>query len=198
MTTAGTRRSPLAVVLLALLAEDAMHPYRMQQMIKERGQDQLVNVAQRNSVYQALDRLVRDGLVRPAGTARDGGRPERTTYEITAEGRETLRRWVLEMLPTPAREFPLFPVALALLAILSPTEVRAELERRIAEQERQLAAIEQQAPPGLPRLFLLEDEYRAVMLRAEIDWLRSLVDDLSAGRLTWDEALILETLERFQ
>jgi DNA-binding PadR family transcriptional regulator len=198
MTTAGTRRSPLAVVLLALLAEDAMHPYRMQQMIKERGQDQLVNVAQRNSVYQALDRLVRDGLARPAGTARDGGRPERTTYEITAEGRETLRRWVLEMLPTPAREFPVFPVALAFLAILSPTEVRTELARRVAEQERQLAAIEQQAPPGLPRLFLIEDEYRAVMLRAEIDWLRTLVDDLATGRLTWDEALIRETLERFQ
>jgi DNA-binding PadR family transcriptional regulator len=198
MTTAGVRRSPLAVVLLALLAEDAMHPYRMQQMIKERGQDQLVNVAQRNSVYQALDRLVRDGLARPAGTARDGGRPERTTYEITAEGRETLRRWVLDMLPTPAREFPVFPVALAFLAILSPAEVRTELERRIAEQERQLALIERQAPPGLPRLFLIEDEYRAAMLRAEIDWLRALVADLAEGRLAWDEALILETLERFQ
>ena len=198
MTTAGVRRSPLAVVLLALLAEDAMHPYRMQQMIKERGQDQLVNVAQRNSVYQALDRLVRDGLARPAGTARDGGRPERTTYEITAEGRETLRRWVLAMLPTPAREFPVFPVALAFLAILSPAEVRTELERRIAEQERQLALIERQAPPGLPRLFLIEDEYRAAMLRAEVDWLRALVADLAEGRLAWDEELILETLERFQ
>ena len=64
------RRSTLAVVLLALLTEAPMHPYRMQQVIKERGQDQLVNVAQRNSVYQALDRLVRDGLARPAATAR--------------------------------------------------------------------------------------------------------------------------------
>jgi DNA-binding PadR family transcriptional regulator len=198
MTTAGARRSPLSVVLLALLAEDAMHPYRMQQMIKERGQDQLVNVAQRNSVYQALDRLVRDGLARPAGTDRDGGRPERTTYRITAEGRETLRRWVLDMLPAPAREFPVFPVALAFLAILSPAEVRTELARRIEEQEKQLSSIELQAPPGLPRLFLIEDEYRAAMLRAEIDWLRALVADLAEGRIAWDQALVLETLERFQ
>src|SRR3954468_22887582 len=110
MTTAGTRRSPLAVVLLALLAEDAMHPYRMQQMIKERGQDQLVNVAQRNSVYQALDRLVRDGLARPAGTGRKAGRPERTEYEITEAGAGTLRRWLISTLPAPAREFPEFPV----------------------------------------------------------------------------------------
>src|ERR687894_454267 len=70
MTTAGPRRSTLATALLALLVEAPMHPYRMQQVIKERGQDQLVNVAQRNSVYQALDRLVRDGLGR-AGVPRD-------------------------------------------------------------------------------------------------------------------------------
>ena len=59
-------------------------------MIQDRGQDQLVNVAQRNSVYQALDRLVRDGLARPAGTTRDAGRPERTTYEVTDSGAATM------------------------------------------------------------------------------------------------------------
>src|ERR687889_2692742 len=99
------RRSTLALLLLALLYEAPMHPYRMQQTIRQRGQDQLVNVAQRNSVYQALDRLVRDGLARPAGTARDGGRPERTVYEITEAGAETMQRWLTAMLPAPAREF---------------------------------------------------------------------------------------------
>src|ERR1700733_6044915 len=117
MTSAEPRRSTLAMVLLALLMEAPMHPYRMQQMIKERGQDQLVNVAQRNSVYQALDRLVRDGLVHPAGTARDAGRPERTEYEITEAGVATLHRWLRDMLPTPAREFPEFPAALAFAVI---------------------------------------------------------------------------------
>src|SRR3954469_25748633 len=152
MTSAEPRRSNLAMVLLALLMESPMHPYRMQQMIKERGQDQLVNVAQRNSVYQALDRLVRDGLARPGGTTRDAGRPERTTYEITEAGAATVRRWVTEMLPTPAREFPEFPAALAFLPILAPAEVRSLLERRLGALEEKLAAIVGQAPPGLPRL----------------------------------------------
>src|SRR4051794_4842212 len=122
--TSPPRRSPLAMLLLALLVEAPMHPYRMQQTIKERGQDQLVNVAQRNSVYQTLDRLVRDGLAHPAGTDREPGRPERTTYRVTEEGAATLRRWLIEMLPEPGREFPEFPVALAFLAVLSPGEVR--------------------------------------------------------------------------
>src|SRR3954464_7760875 len=101
MPTAEPRRSNLAMVLLAWLMEAPMHPYRMQQMIKERGQDQLVNVAQRNSVYQALDRLVRDGLARAGGTSREAGRPERTVYEVTGKGAATMRRWLTEMLPAP-------------------------------------------------------------------------------------------------
>ena len=192
-----TRRSTLGMVLLALLMEAPMHPYRMQQMIKERGQDQLVNVAQRNSVYQALDRLVRDGLVRPAGTIRDGGRPERTVYEVTGEGVAAMRGWLIEMLPAPAREFPEFPAALAFVAILAPAEVRDMLAQRIAVLEDKLAAIIGQAPPGLPRLFLIEDEYRAAMLTAELTWLTGVVADLDEGRLTWDEELIRQTAAMF-
>ena len=192
-----TRRSTLGMVLLALLMDGPMHPYRMQQMIKERGQDQLVNVAQRNSVYQALDRLVRDGLARPAGTARDGGRPERTVYEITDQGTASMHGWLSEMLPTPAREFPEFPVALAFIAILVPAEVAEMLTRRIAVLEEKLAAVTGQAPPGLPRLFLIEDEYRAAMLTAELTWLTGVVTDLTEGRLTWDEELIRQTQALF-
>ncbi|MBB2942077.1 DNA-binding PadR family transcriptional regulator [Actinoplanes lutulentus] len=191
------KRSPLAMVLLALLVEAPAHPYRMQQMIKERGQDQLVNVAQRNSVYQALDRLVRDGLARAGSTSREPGRPERTVYEVTEEGAATLRRWLLETLPEPAREFPEFPVSLAFLPMLHPDETRELLSRRLAVLEGRVAAIDAQAPPGLPRLFLVEDEYRAVLLRAEIEWLRGIVADLESGRLTWDRAFIEETLARF-
>ncbi|WP_433297279.1 PadR family transcriptional regulator [Actinoplanes sp. CA-030573] len=191
------RRSTLAMVLLALLTEAPMHPYRMQQVIRERGQDQLVNVAQRNSVYQALDRLVRDGLARPAATAREAGRPERTVYEVTDEGAATFRRWLTEMLPAPAREFPEFPAALAFLAPLPPAEVKALLEKRIEAQEARLTIIREQAPPGMPRLFLIEDEYRAAMLTAEIAWLRGVVKDLETGAFTWDLALIQQTLAAF-
>lgn len=197
MTPRVPRRSTLALVLLALLTEAPMHPYRMQQMIRERGQDQLVNVAQRNSVYQALDRLVRDGLARPGGTARDAGRPERTVYEITESGSEAMHRWLREMLPTPAREFPEFPAALAFLAVLHPAEVRDMLTERIAAQQDRLTALTAAAPPGLPRLFLIEDEYRAAMLAAELAWLRSVAADLESGALSWDEELIRATLAAF-
>ncbi|MBL7255180.1 helix-turn-helix transcriptional regulator [Actinoplanes sp. LDG1-01] len=185
------------MLLLALLTEAPMHPYRMQQMIKERGQDQIVNVAQRNSVYQALDRLVRDGLARPGGTTREAGRPERTIYEITDAGAATMRRWLAEALTVPAREFPEFPAALAFLALINPEHVRDLLAQRVEALTAKVAAIHEAAPAGLPRLFLIEDEYRAALLTAEITWLRGVVQDLTDGTLTWNLQLIQDTLEEF-
>ncbi|MEU4241985.1 PadR family transcriptional regulator [Actinoplanes sp. NPDC026619] len=197
MTSGEPRRSTLGMVLLALLMEAPTHPYRMQQLIKERGQDQLVNVAQRNSVYQALDRLVREGLARPGGSAREAGRPERTVYEITTAGEATMRRWLDDMLPTPAREFPEFPAALAFLVLLAPAQASELFNRRIEAQEARLAAVRGQAPPGMPRIFLIEDEYRAAMLAAEIAWLRQVTEDLDRGTFTWDLALVEQTLQQF-
>jgi DNA-binding PadR family transcriptional regulator len=188
-----TRRSPLAVLVLALLQEKPMHPYRMQQVIKERAQDELVNVAQRNSVYQTLDRLLRDGLVHATGTSRDTGRPERTVYEITPSGSALLVEWLTTMLATPAREFPEFPVALALMPLFEPGQVAELLTRRIAALE-QRRADRRVPPPGLARLFLIEDEYRTAVERAELAWLHALLDDLRAGRLTWDRAFLEATI----
>ena len=51
------RRSSIALAVLAFLYERPMHPYRMQQLIKERGKDEVINVRQRASLYQTIDRL---------------------------------------------------------------------------------------------------------------------------------------------
>src|SRR5215831_20559513 len=101
------------MAVLAHLAESPMHVYRVQQLIKERAKDTVINVTQRNSLYQTIARLVRDGLVRVLKTSREENRPERVVYEITDAGRSTLDRWLEAMLRTPAREFPEFPAALS-------------------------------------------------------------------------------------
>jgi len=87
------------------------------------------------------------------------------------------------MLSTPAREFPDFPAALSLLdPSIKPSELRALLETRIAALETRLAS-HTESYPGLPRIFLLEEEYMAAIVRAEIAWLRGIVADLRSGRL---------------
>ncbi len=59
------------------------------------------------------------------------------------------------------------------------------LEARLAELERPV--------PGLPRVFLLESEYMAAVVRAQIKWLRAVTADLRSRRLTWSE----QSLRRF-
>jgi len=183
MTNPSRPRSPLWMVVLALACEEPMHPYRMQTLIKERGKDHVANVAQRNSVYQTIDALLRAELIAVRETSREENRPERTVYEATEEGRRTLHAWIRTVLSTPAREFPDFPAALSLLEpSMKPAELRGLLEARVAALEARLAA--NAGPPfELPRWFLLEEEYMAAMVRAEIAWLRGIIDDLRSGRL---------------
>jgi DNA-binding PadR family transcriptional regulator len=187
----------LALVVLALLYEAPMHPYRMQQLIKERGKDEVVNVRQRASVYQTIDRLHRLGLIVPREITREEKWPERTVYELTDEGRPTFRDWMNKALSTRAREFPEFPVAVSLLGLLTPEEALRQLETRVAALEDEVARIDSQfsgaVAEGLPRLFLLETEYQRATLEAELEWVRTVVDDLRTGRLTWSE----EWLRRF-
>jgi len=181
------RRSPLAVVLLTLLAEEPMHPYRMQQLMKERGKDRVANVAQRNSVYQTIERLQRIGLIRARETSREERRPERTTYELTPEGERVIRDWLRTMLAEPATEFPQFPAALASLLILEPDEVRAQLEHRVERLTAEVAGTKA-AIARIPRIFVLEEEYLLAVWRAELRWLRGIIESLRDGELSWSEA----------
>jgi DNA-binding PadR family transcriptional regulator len=161
----------------------------MQQLIKERGKDEVINVRERASIYQTIERLQREGLVTVAQTTRDEKRPERTVYQLTEEGYETTRDWLREMLSTPAREFPAFPAALAFLPLLTPEDARRQLEVRIIRLEAELARVEAElagAARIVPRLFLIEEEYLCAALCTELEWVRALTDDLRAGRLTWD------------
>jgi DNA-binding PadR family transcriptional regulator len=173
-----------------------MHPYRMQQLIKERGKDQVINVQRRASLYQTIKQLRRAGLITVRETSREEKHPERTIYELTEHGLRTAREWMRDMLSTPAREFPEFPAAISLLPLLSPADVLCQLEKREAVLADKLARIDSelhQEGGVLPRLFLLEMEYLHAVVEAELKWVRSLVEDLRSERITWSE----EWLRRF-
>lgn len=88
-------------------------------------------------------------------------------YQITRQGAETLEGWLTAMISEPATEFTELPVALAFLMVLSPEEALRQLEG------------------GLPRLFIIEDEYKQAMMEAELTWLRSLIADLRSKEITW-------------
>jgi DNA-binding PadR family transcriptional regulator len=201
MTMNTERFSPIALGVLALLYEAPMHPYRMQQLIKERGKDEVINVRQRASLYQTIDRLLRAELIAVRETARAERRPERTIYEISEAGRAALLRWMRELLSTPAREFPVFPAVLAHLTLLTPEDVRLQLGQRVHALTIEIDRIDGELRRGVglvPRLFLLELEFLRAALNTERAWTQSIVEELAAGQLTWSEEWLRAIAAQFE
>jgi DNA-binding PadR family transcriptional regulator len=188
------QRSSLGLIVLWLLYEQPLHVYRMQKLIESQGKDRVVNVRARASLYQTIERLQRLGLVEVVETVRTAAHPERIVYGITDAGREAAREWLREMLSSTGGEFPDFIAAVSILFGLEPDDAREQLELRAERVEAELAGAESElaGAPGLPRLFLLEEEYRRAVLGAELAWLRGVIDDLRAGRLTWSEEWLRE------
>jgi DNA-binding PadR family transcriptional regulator len=188
------QRSSLGLIVLWLLYDQPLHVYRMQKLIEAQGKDRVVNVRARASLYQTIERLQRLGLVEVRETVRTETHPERIVYGITDAGRETAREWLREMLRTTGGEFPEFIAAVSILFGLEPEDAREQLELRAERLEAELADAESELAgfPDLPRLFLLEEEYRRALLQAELGWLRGVIDDLRAGRLTWSEEWLRE------
>ena len=187
-------------MVLWQLFEQPMHVYKMQKVFEATGKARVVNVRSRASLYQTLERLQRHGLVQVAETVRVEGYPDRVIYAITDAGREVAREWLRQMLRTTDNDYPEFLAALSILFGLPPGEARTELELRVqqlsadlAETRAGLAAI----PPDLPRLFLLEEEYRIALLSAEVSFLSGVIEDLKAGRLTWSEEWLRQVATRF-
>ncbi len=191
--------SPLGLIVLWQLFAGPTHAYGMQKLLLQQGKDRVVNVRARASLYQTLERLLRLGLVEVHETVRSAGYPDRIVYSITDAGRETAREWLREMLRTTSGEFPEFIAAVSMLFGLEPEDARSQLEQRAESIAAQLTDTEAQLEgnPGLPRLFLLEEEYRRALLQAELSWLRGVIADLLGGRLTWSEEWLREVFTAF-
>jgi DNA-binding PadR family transcriptional regulator len=181
--------SPVVIAVLALLAEAPMHAYRMQQLIKERGVDLVVNVRNRSGIHVAVDRLLRDGLIRVHAVEREARSPERTVYEVTPQGQEALLTGLRESLAAPAGEFPLFPAVVSFVHLLTPEDAQAALSARADALKQRLtqigAVVTASVDFGVPRVHLLEHEYRRTVIAAELDWVLTVSRDLAAGTLNW-------------
>jgi DNA-binding PadR family transcriptional regulator len=193
------QRSGLALAVLALAAEEPMHPYRMQQLLRERGKDQVVNVGQRSQLYKTIDRLVRDDLLVARATEREATRPERTVYAATDAGRELAITWTLDMLTAPRHEFAEFTAALAYLPLLDPEVAADALALRLSDRRSELERVRhdlEKAPDFLPRIVVVEAEYAIAHLETDVAWIAALLDDLRSGALTWDRAALTDIARR--
>jgi DNA-binding PadR family transcriptional regulator len=183
---ADPRANPLALAVLTCLAERPMHPYEAATTLRARRKHDSVRLNY-GSLYSVVASLERRGLIEPVGRARSGGRPERTVYALTDDGRTELDEWLAQLLSTPERDPTRFEAALSFLPVLPPERVADLLRAREAQLADDLAR--RRGSRGLlgsrevPRVFWVEEEYRAALRRAELEYVRGLIADIENGTL---------------
>ena len=181
----------LALALLSLLAQQPMYPYEMAQTLRTRGKDRTIRINW-GSLYTVVQNLEKHGFIEAAGINREGRQPERTTYRITEQGMAELRDWLRELLSEPDDQPTPFAAALAEGGILPPAEMAELLAQRLARLDKANAAHEAELTvwnERLPRILLIESDYELAMRKAQADWVRGLLREITEGTLggmdTW-------------
>ncbi|WP_238454755.1 PadR family transcriptional regulator, partial [Micromonospora sp. ATA51] len=106
-----------------------VHGYDVRRELLSWSADKWANI-QPGSIYHALRKLTEEGLLRAVATEQVGGRPARTTYEITEKGAdefETLLRGLWWQLQEPIDPFT---AAFSFLPALPREEAAAALRNR--------------------------------------------------------------------
>ncbi|TDC77225.1 PadR family transcriptional regulator [Actinomadura sp. 7K507] len=175
----------LALGLLSALMTRPMHPYEMASVLRARSKDEDLGIKW-GSLYRVVQNLEKHGFVQVVQSERQGARPERTVYRITEAGQAELVDWVRELIGEPEREEGRFKAGLSLLGVLSPDDAVDLLVDRINVLEGRLAEADAKLTEHaerVPRLFLLETEYELAVRRAEVEWARSLLREITDGSM---------------
>ena len=176
-----------------------MHPYEMKTLMRERGHDSVVRL-KGGSVYDTVERLLREGLIETVETSKEGRRPERTVYTINGAGRDELKAWMADLLSKPVNEYPQFTSALAFIVLMGDVEeVISLLKLRATALEAEIAGgdsmLRSMTEDEIPRIFGIELEYTQAMRRAALEWVRRFIDELRRGDLWPDIEAMMALVE---
>lgn len=183
---ARNRSNPLALAVMVCLAERPMHPYEVATTLRQRQKHESVRLNY-GSLYGVVESLEKRCLIEARETRREGRLPERTVYQLTADGQIELHDWLTDLISTPVRDYPAFQAALSFLPALPPADVAALLRERAGHLEAELtqaaAGRELVQKHGLPRLVWVEAEFATVLREAELGYVRQLIRDIESGAL---------------
>ncbi|HVH63961.1 MAG TPA: PadR family transcriptional regulator [Candidatus Dormibacteraeota bacterium] len=167
--------------LMGLLSKEPLHGYEVKSRFEEMlGGTWEVNIGQ---IYTTLQRLERDGLVRPAGPRGDRGK---LLYELSPEGRKALEGWLGEPDSGPQQLHEDIYVKLLVATRIANGDLQQLLgrqKRAYLQRLRDLNRLEERARrdgrTDLARLV------RGALLHAEADlkW----IDELSSERFGVEE-----------
>jgi DNA-binding PadR family transcriptional regulator len=159
-------------VVLALLAKEPSHGYQLRARLRE-ALGPLGDAMNDGQIYVTLARLEKAGQVTSERAAGMPDRPDRKTYELTADGQQRVADWLAEVSwPKPdLAEFHLKLLAAAAARLADPIAIidaqRRELLRRLRDAQRAAMAEAADSEAAL----LLEGV--VLRLQADLRWLEA-------------------------
>lgn len=160
------------------------HGYQVRRELLSWSADTWANV-QPGSIYHALKKMAKEGLLAEAAVEEGESGPDRTVYRLTHDGETEFQVLLTRALSEPERGPESLSAAITFITTLPRARAVDLLTIRVAKLEGQLAnarlSMDAIGKPAhvheLPRLW----EYTG---DANIRWARALVDRLSAGEFT--------------
>lgn len=171
--------SPIRLFILGTLARTGpLHGHQIRQQAQNDRTELWADVHV-GSLYGALKRLANEGLVRKVRTERVGNRPERTVYEITADGRRALSAVRDEALRTVLSPNDPFDLALAQSPDLDEETLIRVVTHRLNGLRVRLATLQhtaEQADPYVNEAERLVMQHLTGRAAAEVRWHEVLLD----------------------
>lgn len=164
--------SPAQYAVLGLLREAPAHGYQLQRHFTAEGDLGEVLVLEQASLYGMLKDLAGLGLIRGA-ERREGLRPPRTEYELTAAGTRVLETW-LKLPVERLRRIRLdFLLKVYFTRGHGRRALRTLVDAQVAACHDYLAGLERKAAECSPDDFAyLVIESRTSAARSTLEWLR--------------------------
>lgn len=177
--------SATRLLILGVLRQlQPAHGYSIRKRLESWQADEWANVAY-GSIYFALNKMAKEGLVEEVDASAPEGRSARVSYIVTERGEEEFQRLLREQWSERKPLVDPFLAALAFMSSLPRDELLQLLHRRIALARKDVEVLEavSRSPEVSPRhvaeLLLLS----AAHAQAEIQWSEAAIAKLQRGEL---------------
>lgn len=169
--------SKVEIVVLGLLTQEPLYGYDLLERFRSRSMGYWVEVG-KASVYQALRRLERDGLITGRAQAGPEG-PDRRVYRISRAGRDRLTAGIVERSSSLEPYETSGGLALGFVHLLSAAQARRAVDAREASVRNLLDALRterartagERGPGRVVSAAMLERQ--EAFARAELAWIRA-------------------------
>jgi len=190
--------SKISTLILGVLHEKERNPYEITKMLKELKLRKWFNIAD-STVYATINNLRKQHLIE-GKTSKEGRFPEKTVYNITAEGEYELHDTISKYLEKNDPDGSKFDIAILLLHHLSRDEVLQKLKIKLENLEastyeikNQILTLERDRTVAFTGLLMLK--HRLYMAETEIRTIKEIIrefntkDDIS-GPTAFDVSLV--------